>query len=182
MLEEELSKKENLMKKTFLSTLITTITLFILSGCIMNAFSYTHTTIEEMTENEYKTFKKDLISFAQTINYSCENIDGYHFLNNISLDMRCKYDLEKYGPPIEPYSVTSFESIGVGIKNKIVHIRTGSSGGGVFPAPKPYVNKEHKHIDDKLLNFLSNYKSLYRIESILHFGVGGEETKNLEVR
>lgn len=172
----------DLIKKICKILILTTAALFILSGCIMNAFSYTHTTIEEMTENEYQSFKKDLISFAQTINYSCENIDGYHFLNNISLDMRCKYDLKKYGPPLEPYSATSLESIGIGIKNNIVHIRTGSSGGGIFPAPKPYVNKEHEYIDDKLLDFLSNYKSLYRIESILHFGVGGEETKKLEIR
>ena len=169
------------MKKTSLGILITTATLFILSGCIMNAFSYTHTTIEEMTENEYKAFKKDFISFAKTINYSCENINGYNFLDNIPLDMRCKYDLKKYGPPIEPYNLTSFESIGIGIKNKIIHIRTGSSGGGIFPAPKPYVNKEHKHIDDKLLDFLSKYKSVYKIDSTLHFGSGGEETKKLEI-
>lgn len=169
------------MRKTFYRTLITTGTLFILSGCIMNAFSYTHTTIKEMTENEYQVFKKDFISFAQTINYSCENIDGYHFLNNISLDMKCKYDIKKYGPPIEPYRVTFFESIGIGRKNNIVHIKTGSFGGGIFPAPKPYVNKEHKYIDDKFLDFLSKYKSVYKIESILHFGSGGEETKKLEI-
>ena len=155
--------------------------LFGLNGCIMNAFSYTHTTIEEMTENEYEAFKKDFILFAQTINYSCKNVSNYNFLDNISLDMRCKYDLKKYGPPAEPYNVTYFESIGIGIKNKTVHIRTSSFGGGIFPAPKPYVNKEHKYIDDKLLDYLSKYKS-YQIESILHFGSGGKETKKLEIK
>jgi len=70
--------------------------LFGLSGCIMNTFSYTHITIDEMTENEYEVFKKDFISFAQTINYSCKNVSNYNFLDNISLDMRCKYDLKKY--------------------------------------------------------------------------------------
>ena len=169
------------MKKTSLGTLITTATLFILSGCIMNAFSSTHTTIEEMTENEYKTFKKDFISFAQTINYSCEKIDGYYFYDNVNIDIKCKYDLKKYGPPAEPYNVTFFESMDIGRKSKIVHIKTGSFGGGILPAPKPYVNKEHKYIDDKLLDFLSKYKSLYKIESILHFGSGGEETKRLEI-
>ena len=169
------------MIKNLFSILITTVSLFILNGCIMNAFSTTHTTIEEMTENEYEAFKKDFISFAQTINYSCENINDYNFLDNIPLDMRCKYDSKKYGPPTEPYSVISFESIGIGIKNKIVHIRTGSSWAGIFSAPKPYVNKEHEYIDDKLLDFLSKYKSVYKIESILHFGVGGGETKRLEI-
>jgi len=169
------------MRKTFFGILLTTVTLFILNGCIMNAFSATHTTIEEMTENEYEAFKKDFISFAQTINYSCEKLDGYYFYDNVDIDITCKYDSKKYGPPIEPYHVASFESIDIGIKNKIVHIRTGSSGGGIFPAPKPYVNKEHEYIDDKLLDFLSKYKMIYKIESILHFGSGGEETKRLEI-
>ena len=160
---------------------IAIIFLAFLSGCIMNNFSHTHTTIEEMTENEYEEFKKDFISFAHTINYSCENLDGYYFYDNVDIDITCEYDSKKYGPPIEPYHVTSFESIDIGIKNKIVHIGTGSSGGGIFPAPKPYVNKEHKYIDGKLLDFLSKYKSVYKIDSILHFGSGGEETKKLEI-
>ena len=156
--------------------------LFGLSDCIMNAFSYTHTTIEKMTENEYEVFKKDFISFAQTINYSCENINGYYFYDNVNIDITCEYDLKKYGSPIEPYNVTSFESIDIGRKNKVVHMKTSSSGGGILSAPKPYVNKEHKYIDDKLLSFLSKYNSVYKIESILHFGSGGEETKKLEIK
>ncbi|UFH60179.1 hypothetical protein [Sulfurovum mangrovi] len=156
--------------------------LFGLSGCIMNAFSSTHTTIEEMTENEYKAFKKDFTLFAQTINYSCENIDGYYFYDNVNIDITCKYDLKKYGPPIDPYNVTSFESIDIGRKNKIVHIGTGSSWAGIFSAPSPYVNREHEYVDEKLLDFLSKYKSVYKIDSILHFGSGGKETKKLEIK